>query len=457
MTLSTFVTELATMHVIGAMAAGTIRSQRDRRGIGNRLPVTTVAIDTLVSAIERESGLGIVIELPREPLYRRVALRAVGAEFVLVHIVREMAIDTDLRCIEERVSLVAIVAPDFPVRAEQGKCNQVMIEAHVICPRDLQMTSAALVAELILVRIVLFVTPDTKFRRQRIGNRFDMAGNAFDFFVRSIQHEFSIRIMIESDVEPISFPMAICALRAVYAVMRIVFQMAADTFRRYLDFELVAFVAGLADETRVAVNQRERCRCKMIESRLFPVHGRMTALTVIAVLPHVRIVLTVTAHTGRRRIDVVLANMATDATQRLMRAGQGVTTRSLVVVESVSPFGFSMTVAAGLSKVAEVLIVLDMTGCALGLGVMKAIVRQMAIDTLGFEMTVAQREPGHRVIECDFVQAQHVCISAFMICMANRTFLIADLWRLGMKTAVCRKIGRDFLVTVETENSLGFA
>lgn len=277
-----------------------------------------------------------------------------------MNVVFDMAIDALLGRIEKRVRLMTILARNLAMVSEQRELCQVVIEADVVGPGQLRMALPAVVAELHFVRIILLVTTDAAGRRQAVGNRGQMAARTFEVGVGVIQWEIGIDGMIEANVEPLRLAMAVLAFRSVYAVVRIVLEMTADAFVGRLDFEFVAFMAGLACQARMAVDQREGCRREVVECGFFPVDRGVAILTLGPIHAHVRIVFAMTPDASRRRLDVLLADVTADTRKIPMRSGQCIAAPELVVVEGIGPFGFTVTVRADFAEIAHVLIVFQM-------------------------------------------------------------------------------------------------
>lgn len=73
-----------------------------------------------------------------------------------------------------------------------------------------------------------------------------MTGFTFGFSMLTEQIEFRIAAMIEGYVRPIVVPVAVIALRAVQAVMLVVFKMTGDTFGFERSFENVVDMTFVA-------------------------------------------------------------------------------------------------------------------------------------------------------------------------------------------------------------------
>jgi len=108
--------ELSVVNIIGAMTVAAAAAETRHRG--QRLAMTAFAADTGVRAVQWESRLQIVIELPLQPVNRIVARGAVVLEATVVRIVLAVAIHTIFRRILEYVRLVTRIAFLAAVLAE---------------------------------------------------------------------------------------------------------------------------------------------------------------------------------------------------------------------------------------------------------------------------------------------------------------------------------------------------
>ena len=110
MTFGALIAEFTTVGVIAAMTTYTACRKLDGRGRTDYLTMTAVAIDSIVSSLERKFGLAIMIEAPRQPLERHVAKGTVLAESNFVNIVVEMTFDALFRRIQKSVRLMTTLA-----------------------------------------------------------------------------------------------------------------------------------------------------------------------------------------------------------------------------------------------------------------------------------------------------------------------------------------------------------
>ena len=446
--------ELAVVDVVGAVTVDTGRSERGDLPVHGRTSVTAGACEPAVSAVEREIGLSVVIELPQGPVERRVAIGAFGTERRLVDIVFDVAVDALIRRVVESERRVAILADDLIVLAEQREAREVVIEAHALVPVDLDVATRAIVAELTFVRVVVGVTTDTLGRRQCIGYRLDVAIGALDIRMRAEQREVRIDCVIERHVQPFSRPVTVVADRAVDAVVRIVLEMARDAFGRLRLVENVALVARLAFEICMRTGQREAAAIEVVEQRLRPVDRVVTVLTLGAVATHVLIVIDVTVDANVGSVDILLVDVAAHAGDLGVRAEQRVPALSLVVVVRVGPLGRDVAIRTDVAEIAHVAIVVGMAGNALGFSSMERLPGFVTIVADHIDVTVAQRKIGQVVIEIVTVEPRDVRIPALVVGVTTRAGRACDIGRQRMKAGSGVQVFRDVLVAVETEVAL---
>ena len=454
MALGTLVAEFTAVNVIRPVTAHTAGRERDIGRDRDCLTVAAVAIEVLVRSIEREVGLSVVIEPPGEPVDGCVTQRTFGAEPRLVNVVFDVAIDTLLGRIEKRMGLVAILAGGLAVRSEQRKLRQVVIESDVVGPGQLGVAAAAIIAELHLVRIVLFVAADAGRRGQAVGNGSYVTTRAFDVGVGAVQRKVGVDGVVEANVEPLRLSVTVLAFGSVDAVVSVVLEVAADAGIGRRDLELVALVTGLANEARMAVDQREGGRREMIESRLLPVDRRVAILAFRAIHAHVGIVLAMAADARIGRFGVLLADVTAHAGQIVVGSGQRVTASELMVVKRIGPLGFTVTVGTDFAEIPHVLIVLEMAGNTLGLGSVESRLLGVAVDAVSVEMAVAQQEARQAMIERLLDETDDIGIATFVIGMARHALAIAHFGRHCVESRVSLEIGGDLRVAVETKRPL---
>lgn len=130
MAASAVLSELAVVHVVGAVAAAAVGRERGSRV--ERFAVTARASYRCMSAAEGEIRLRAMIEDSEAPIVRVVAQTAVRPQAPVVRVVFGVAIDALLGSIQERLARVAAVAIDLLVASEKRKGGQIVVEANVL-------------------------------------------------------------------------------------------------------------------------------------------------------------------------------------------------------------------------------------------------------------------------------------------------------------------------------------
>lgn len=148
--------ELSVMNIICAMTVAAAAAETRHRG--KRLPMAAIAADTGMRAVQRESGLQIVIELPLQPVNRVVARGTVVLEATVVRIVFTVTIHTIFWRIFKYVRLVTRLAFLAAVLAEQWETCQIVIKKHVSWPRHIVVAVLALDALRAEMRVIFLVT-----------------------------------------------------------------------------------------------------------------------------------------------------------------------------------------------------------------------------------------------------------------------------------------------------------
>lgn len=155
MTTAAVEAELAIVNVIGAMAIGTAAAES--RLLRQGAPVTALATDITVRAVENEAGLRIVIELPLRPVDRVMAQRAILIETACMGVHFAVAVDTVLWRVAKDLRFMAGIAFRLGMRTEQWKPGQAVVEEDVVLPRVLGMTVKTLRSLGALVRVIVLV------------------------------------------------------------------------------------------------------------------------------------------------------------------------------------------------------------------------------------------------------------------------------------------------------------
>jgi len=126
MTALAIASEAAVVHVIVVMTAGTGSGQAYLAL--HRLAMAGEAVDSFVPAIQLEACAFVVIEIPRLPVARVVALAAVRAEIEFVLVFFLVAGDAVAFRVLVGRGQVAFLALDLGVFAEQREARQAVVE-----------------------------------------------------------------------------------------------------------------------------------------------------------------------------------------------------------------------------------------------------------------------------------------------------------------------------------------
>jgi len=106
MAAATVGSELAIVDVVGTMTVGAVLAQTRLRS--ERLAMAAFARDVRVRAVERETRLRVVVELPLLPVDRVMAKEAVLAKPPLVRVIVAVATDAVIRGILEYMRVVTL-------------------------------------------------------------------------------------------------------------------------------------------------------------------------------------------------------------------------------------------------------------------------------------------------------------------------------------------------------------
>ena len=144
MTAATVGSELAIVNVVGTMTVGAVLAQARLRS--ERFAMTAFARDVRVRTVEREARLRVVVEQPLLPVDRVMAKEAVLAKPPVVRVVVPVAADAVVRGILEYVRVVTLATFRLCVLAQQRKVREIVIEEHIVLPRQFAVTVEALCA-----------------------------------------------------------------------------------------------------------------------------------------------------------------------------------------------------------------------------------------------------------------------------------------------------------------------
>ena len=212
--------EASPVDIILAMATAACRRNADLGGHGH--PMTGHAGEPAVRAVQYVISLPVMVEHPQGPPVRVVALSATRPQTLAVLVVTFVAIDTRGRRIFISGCNVALFARRHRVQPDQRECRNVVFEEYLGTPRLLVVAPSALLTLLALVDIVLLVaavTICTDLRARSLGR---MTALTEHLDMGSTQGELRVPIVIEADLVPTRLGVALGAIAAEPAPMRVV-------------------------------------------------------------------------------------------------------------------------------------------------------------------------------------------------------------------------------------------
>ena len=193
--------------------------------------VTGFAGQTAMCASQIECRFDVVIKSPKGPAIWRVAGAADRTQRALVDIVRRMATcAVDLGDLKALI-LVTAFAQRRRVQTDQREICQVMVEPDLTSPSLDLVAICAIMSKRTFVRIIPIMASRTVCRR--LGRRGGpharlMTLCAGHFGMWTDKGEFGVAIVVEIDLFPAGFLMAVGAVLPHRATMNIVQRMAAD-------------------------------------------------------------------------------------------------------------------------------------------------------------------------------------------------------------------------------------
>lgn len=423
------------------------------------LPVTVVTSDVYMGSCQLEIRLHVVVEEPQVPGDGVVTGFAVVLEDTLVHVVIAMAVDASVRGLPEFFRLMAAIAfLDIRVCAEQGETRQVVIEARRVGPCGFVVTIGALVSERRLVSIVVAMTVDALLARFLLENGLDMAVETGNRFVRTMQGIVGVLVVVKMPLVPGRGRMAGIAVRPVMPVMIVILTVAGDTGHVHgIDIvERVVAVAVIAAQLGVTAIEREVGIARVIEARVLPVSRAVTVFADFAAAAFVRVILGMTAETGRRCILVSLIPMTVKALGITMMAEQRKIRR--VMIEShVEPVGGVVAIGTGSSQEAFVYVVVVMTIVAFLWRIAVLVSCRVAVSASHFCVFSQQFVVGQVMVKVFLVKVYDIGVAPFVIDMAGGAMTTGHVIRTAMKTVAGIDVSRDVLMAVETQPILGAA
>ena len=254
--------------------------------VEDRLNVTGLALDVRVRTAERVACIQGMIELHLGPSGADMAGFALLSEMPLVVVVFLVASDT-LRgqLVGERVVAVARIALLLRVPAVEQEASITIVIKTGVVPTDRTMTIATLVAAATVMGVIFCMTAEAG--RRRVGKRIVcVAIEARGSLVLANQGEAGC-VVIKLDVEPVVGCMAVAALRAQRAGMRIVILVARKTVAGRVTVSLLGTMTVVALVLDMVTDQREVGKF-VIERRRIQIDDLGIAAFVVGVAPGAR-------------------------------------------------------------------------------------------------------------------------------------------------------------------------
>ncbi len=132
-----------------------------------------------------------------------------------------------------------------------------MIETDILLPARFIVALPASVSELTLMGIILSVASSAAHRRRLHGCRLPVTGSAFSAGVLAVQGKSCVSLMLETNLGPAGFGVAILAVRPEYPLVLVILDVTAIAGERRLPFLDRARVAALARRSRMLAEQRK--------------------------------------------------------------------------------------------------------------------------------------------------------------------------------------------------------
>jgi len=197
-------------------------SDRQLDHVHDGLPMTVIARNRNMRAIELEIRLQVVVEEPDPPIDRIMATLAGVAESAVMGLIFGMAIHAGGLDVFEYLRRVAGIAFFVNMFSEQWETGHVVIEMDLLRPRRLLVTICTIRSLCTFMHVIIGVTTIAFGLQGNVIYRLDMAIDTHRFDVSAPQRVFGIQIMIECARFPFHHSMTRPTIRAVMAFVLIV-------------------------------------------------------------------------------------------------------------------------------------------------------------------------------------------------------------------------------------------
>lgn len=390
-----------------------------------RIEMTALALHRQMRADQGKDGAR-VIKRRLLPIDVGVAVRTLLAEFVLMGIIIDVAIDAVARRTAWpgralNAVLVAVRALRLGVRVVEGEIGIPIVLETTRVPFAGGMAVAALFAQTAFMRVVLAMAGHARNRRVMEVLCIGMTASALRVAMGTIQRKISVVVPEPGRTIPTLGVMAVTTSLAQAAAMGIVFGMTAGA---------LLFQTAVVRRTAVAVDtgdflvlaKQGKPGIAMVVARFHPVSLGMACRAVIAHRAFVGVVIAMTGHTLRIQIDlgrrldmtVVAAHIRVfsqqlEFGQRMIKLGRqpifgNVAFRAVIIERLLVGIVVTMALNASRRRFAVRLVLL------------------MTIGTFDLGMATDQGEVGLGVVEVGLIKLGNARLTALVISVAIAAF-----------------------------------
>ena len=328
-----------------------------------------------------------------------------------------------------------------------------MVEGHLLLPAGDVVAVCAVGALLPLVRVVGAMTRDAGRGELLILERAGVTAFARQTIVCAEQRELRVGVVIEARGLPDSRTVTLCAGCAIAPVVNVVTAVACKAVACGDRLHAPPCMTALAPGRRVGASQREARVAGMVEGGLLPAGRAVTRFAPRAVAPLVCVVECMAARAVPGRVGVALTGVTDRAFHFLVLSGERKLRLGMVEARFL-PAALDVAVRACRSKLAPVRVGLAVARSAVRLRLAEWLSRRVAPGARDTRVGADQREVGEVVVERLPIETHDVCVAPEVFGVTNATISSAGGGRPTMKAALPSQVGRDFVVTHETQSIL---
>mgnify|MGYP007068605524 CR=1 FL=1 len=280
--------ETATVPVVAAVAVDAARASRGRVA---RAAVACRADQAVMSTVEREARPLVMVERPRLPVDRSMAVAASGWRAQCTGVMIVLVTIGACGSLRSECSVrMAFHALDLGMLAQQGEAAERMIEADVRFPIRTVVAAAACGSKLAGMNIIRPMAGCALHRELELVGWGSVAGFAAHGCMRALQGKPSHLVMVETGELPPALLVATRAVVPISALVRIVGGMTSDAGRRGLLRLRRLLVASTTGRRPVRAAKREARHRIVVEADLLPTGRGVTGGAVGAVLALVHVI-----------------------------------------------------------------------------------------------------------------------------------------------------------------------